>query len=42
MFIALEEDAPRIEWALKIDVSAPAACRVAFSHLATVLDVTAL
>ena len=31
----------RTEWALKIDVSTPAASRVAFSHLATVLDVTA-
>ena len=42
MFAALEEDAPRTEWALKMDVSTPAACNRAFNHRATVQEVTDL
>ena len=42
MFATLEQDAPRTEWALKIDVSMPAACSSAFNHCATVQEVTDL
>ena len=39
---AAETEAPLTEWAPNIDVSTPAASSNAFSHLATVLEVTAL
>ena len=42
MFAAFEEEAPRTEWALNMDVSTPAASKVDFSHRAMVLDATAL
>ena len=41
-FAAAEDDAPRTEWAVKTEVSMPAASSRDLSHLARVLDVTAL
>ena len=41
-FAAAEDDAPRTEWAVKTEVSMPAASSRDLSHLAIVLDVTAL
>ena len=39
---AVEADAPRTEWAPKIDVSTPEASNTDFSHLAIVLEETGL
>ena len=41
-FAAVEDDAPLTEWAVKTEVSIPAAANRDFSHLAMVLGVTAL
>ena len=41
-FDAVDAEAPRTEWAPNMDVSIPADSRNDFSHLAMVLEVTAL
>ena len=41
-FSAVQDDCPLKEWAVKAEVSMPAAFNRAFSHLAMVLEVTAL
>ena len=42
MFAAVEEDAPRTEWARKMAVSTPASASSDLNHLAIELEVTAL
>ena len=41
VFAAVDTEAPRTEWALKIGVSMPAFSVMVFSHLAMVDDATA-